>query len=254
MPAGSPRINPIYSPLLLHSPARISGRAGKFGIEIGTEDEFQFFEQPDALRGPAAIEIGGQSARDVRPGGEHAPAIVFRQLRKRLGKHPIQVVDEGAAKFARQAVKSRVRRTARKYADKGRGLRLNARDPLHKPRDKGPAVLCSASRVQFLVRQPHDAILKLFDQRGDDVVLGFEELIDRADRDLGALRDQIGRKTVVTHLTQQGTGGLEDVSHPLPAARLGGKLAQAGALAACRIRHGLSYQVVDNMNRYSYSS
>ena len=69
---------------------------------------------------------------------------------------------------------------------------LNAGDPFHKPRNERPAVPRGAGRVQFLVRQPQDAILKLFDQRGDDVVLGFEELIDRADRDLGALRDQIG--------------------------------------------------------------
>ncbi len=149
---------------------------------------------------------------------------------------PDQVVYEGAAKFARQAVKSRVRWTAGKYADKGRGLRLNARDPPPNRAINAQAVPCSAGRVQFLVRQPQDAILKLFDQRGDDVVLGFEELIDRADRDLGAFRrsDWLkGRRNPPSPNRAPVAAG--DVSHPLPAARLGGKLAQAGALAACRI-------------------
>src|SRR4029079_9807431 len=124
MPATGRRINMICPLLLRHGSAITSGLPGKFGVEIGTEDEFQFFQQPGALGRPAAIEIGGPSPRDVRPCRQHPPASTLGEFWKRFGKNPVEVVDQGAAKFARQTVKAGMCRTTGKNADEGRGFGL----------------------------------------------------------------------------------------------------------------------------------
>src|SRR5216684_2035094 len=151
-----------------------SGRRRQFGVEIRGKDGFQFFEQLAALSRLAPI------------------AVVFRQPWKRFGKDAIEVTGQRAAKFPRQAIESRVRLAAGEHAHEGRRLGLNAGYSIDKLRDESPAVVYGARRVQLLARKPEDPVLKLLDQRCDDIVLALEELIDRAYRNISAFRDQIG--------------------------------------------------------------
>ncbi len=106
------------------------------------------------------------------------------------------------AKVPRQAVESRVRLAAGEHAHERRRLRLNAGDAIDQPRYERPVVAHGAGRVELLAHQLEDPLLKLLDQRRDDIILALEELIDRADRDIGAFRDQVGREAVVTDFAQ----------------------------------------------------
>src|SRR5439155_22507400 len=111
---------------------------------------------------------------------------------KTLGKNQLQKAEKRAAKIPAQGNEPWNGLAAGKHADEGRCLRLDPGDSVDQPGDEGLAVFSGADRIEPFARKPADAVLKLLDQRRDDIILALEELVDRADRDIGAFRDQIG--------------------------------------------------------------
>jgi hypothetical protein len=98
----------ICSPVPLHRP-RECQTPGKFGVEIAP-DEFRFFEQPDAFAGLLRSRLAAKAP--VMSDRRQASAGDRPEASETPRQTPDQVVDEGAAEFARQTVKSRMRRTA----------------------------------------------------------------------------------------------------------------------------------------------
>jgi hypothetical protein len=92
------------------------------------------------------------------------------------------VTGERAAQLPRQSVESRMRLAAGEHAYESGSASLNAGNAVDQPGDEGRGVSLGGAGVELLVRKLQDTVLKLLDQGGYDIVLAFEELIDRADR------------------------------------------------------------------------
>src|SRR5690242_3358290 len=177
MPASRRSINPLQTLIKRHCPARISGRGGELCVEVGRKDGFQLLQQLDALGWPAAVQTRYHGAGDVRPGRQHAATVLPGELRKGLGQRAIEMRGQRAAQLAGEIIEASMRLTCGKHANEGRRVRLDGSDPVDQASDENAAIAPRLLRIE-LGGETENPLAKLPDQRGDDVVLAFKELID----------------------------------------------------------------------------